>query len=230
MLAAILILMLKKLNKKYQPLSNMQCTKRILTKGIVLIALSVLSFTQTSSAQENELSLAVWKNDARIGTINIKKSIDNSTVVYDLSTQITAKALFTFEIYGKEKAVFENGIMVYSSVYRTLNDNEKEKKNVRLVNGKYYLSKGNKKKELKLENIQYNLLALYFGEPDPNVIQVYCDNQNSMAKVKPMGKGIYKVVFADGNHSIFYYENGNCTKVDAVNTFYKVRLMPTIKS
>ena len=50
--------------------------------------------------------------------------LDNS-VIYSSESQIKAKFLITFNVATKEKAVFKNGVLVYSSIFRTINSKTK---------------------------------------------------------------------------------------------------------
>ena len=118
-------------------------------------------------------------------------------------------------------------MLVYSSVYRKVNSNEKVNKELLFNDGKYYLINSGRKRALSINKIKGNLVTLYFYEPI-NISKVYCDNQNAMASFALIETGKYQVTFPDGSYNIFYYKNGKCKKVDAFTSLYKVQLISTL--
>jgi hypothetical protein len=132
-----------------------------------------------------------------------------------------------FNVYGIEKTIYNHGVLVYSSVYRKINSNEKTNKELFFKDGKYYLLNGGKKSALTFHEINYNLITLYFYEP-LKITQVYCDNHHKMVQVVYVEKGKYRVTFPNGSYNFFYYENGKCLKVDAFGLLYEVQLISTI--
>lgn len=227
MLGFILYSILIKLNKRYAILIWIKnSTKVHLKKGILLIAMLFL-FVESSSAQNNSLSFKVWKNKALIGNISMSEKINADFVIYDLSSEIKAKFLLEFNVTGIEKTIYDDGVLVYSSVFRKINTKEKINKELFFKDGKYYLVKGGKKNVLPISEIKHNLITLYFYEP-LKIVQVYCDNHQKMVQVVFVEKGKYQVTFPDGSYNIFYYENGKCLKVDAIGLLYEVQLISTI--
>ncbi|MDF1516510.1 MAG: DUF6134 family protein [Lutibacter sp.] len=184
-------------------------------------------FLKSSIAQNQNLSFEVWKNNILIGNISISENINDDFVIYDLSSEIKTKVLLEFNITGIEKTIYNHGVLVYSSVYRKINSNEKTNKELFFKDGIYYLLKSGKKSALTFPEIKSNLITLYFYEP-LNIAQVYCDNHNKMVQVVFVEKGKYQVNFPDGSYNIFYYENGKCLKVDALGLLYEVQLISAI--
>lgn len=221
------ILLMRTLDRRYSVLSKFKNIKGIYLKTKLLFIALLLLFIKSGNAQDQNLSFEVWKNKSHIGIISMTEKINSDSVVYDLSSEIKAKVIISFNVTGIEKTIYKNGVLVYSSVYRKLNSNEKVNKELLFNDGKYYLINGGRKRALSINKIKGNLVTLYFYEPI-DISQVYCDNQNAMASVVLIETGKYQVTFPDGSYSVFYYKNGKCKKVDAFTSLYEVQLISTL--
>ncbi len=221
------ILLMRRLIRRNAVLSKFEYLKGIYLKAKLLFVSFLFLFINSSIAQDQNLSFEVWKDKSQIGFISMTEKINSDSVVYDLSSKIKGRLLIIFNVTGIEKSIYKKGVLVYSSVYRKLNSNEKVNKELLFNDGKYYLRNRGRKRALSFNKIKDNLVTLYFYEPT-NLSQVYCDNHNSMANVVPMGSEKYQVTFPDGSYNIFYYKNGKCRKVDAFTSLYEVQLISTL--
>lgn len=227
MLITMFVLMLVKLNRRYSIFNRLKNLKGVFLRRTILFIVMLFLFVQNGNAQDHNLSFEVWKNKSLIGTISMNEKINLDSVVYDLTSEIKAKVLIKLNVTGIEKTIYKNGVLVYSSVYRKLNSDEKVNKKLLFNDGKYYLINRGRKRALSIDKIKGNLVTLYFYEPI-NISQVYCDNHNAMASVVLIGTGKYQVNFPDGSYNVFYYKNGKCKKVDAFTSLYEVQLISTL--
>lgn len=227
MLITMFVLMLVKLNRRYSIFNRLKNLKGAFLRRTILFIITLFLFVQNGNAQDHNLSFEVWKNKSLIGFISMNEKINSDSVVYDLTSEIKAKVLIRFNVTGIEKTIYKNGVLVYSSVYRKLNSDEKVNKELLFNDGKYYLINRGRKRALSIDKIKGNLVTLYFYEPI-NISQVYCDNHNAMANVVLIGTGKYQVNFPDGSYNVFYYKNGKCKKVDAFTSLYEVQLISTL--
>lgn len=133
--------------------------------------------------------------------------------------------ILTFNIIGKEKSIFKNGVLVYTSVYRKLNNNVKANHYIERQGANYNLNQDNKSKLLDIKKIELNLISLYFKEPK-GISTIFCDNQKEMIQIKNLGNGKYKVEISNGKYNIFHYKDGKCVKVEAVSSMFDVILIP----
>jgi len=202
--------------------------KTAIQKILVLVLLSVFTCAQGSNNPENETPkvFQIVKNDKVIGTINMVKKIYGDSVIYNSESQINVRLVLKFEITGIEKSVFKNGVLVYSSVYRKLNNKVKANHFIARQGNHYSLNDNNKIEVLNLDSIEQNLTSLYFKEPK-HIASIFCDNQKEMIHVKSLGQGKYKVEISNGKYNIFHYKDGKCVKVEAVSPMFDVVLMPT---
>ena len=133
--------------------------------------------------------------------------------------------LLKFCIKGEEKAIFKDGILVYSSVFRSVNNNVKTDHKLIYKKDKYFLTRDGREVLLSLKPISMNLVSLYFKEPKYKKF-VYCDNASRMVAIEALGQGKYKVVFDKGKYNIFHYRDGTCVGVEANSKLFDVNLKP----
>ncbi|MBT8259811.1 MAG: hypothetical protein KJN82_00730, partial [Bacteroidia bacterium] len=124
---------------------------------------------------------------------------------------------------GKERSVYRNDTLIYSSVYRKLNNRIKVNHTLTFNKGSYALIKGQNKSSLNFNAITCNLVVLFFEEP-VGIDKVYCDKLKKHLDIIKKSKGKYKVKFPNGTYNVFNYKNGKILYVEAVGTFYKVKL------
>ena len=167
----------------------------------------------------------VVKNNTIIGSIKVSIDVIGDSTIYLLESTIKTKYLVKFNIFSKEKSVYKNGLLVYSSIYRTLNNKVKANHSVTLKDGQYKLEMSDKLKELEVEMIRSNLITLFFQEP-LNIKETYSDNLRKLVRVTSLNRGKYKVDFSNGKYNIFHYKNGKCERIEAVNSLFHVSLIP----
>ncbi|GAA4812859.1 DUF6134 family protein [Litoribaculum gwangyangense] len=172
-----------------------------------------------------QISYNVVRNNEIIGTIKVSCNTKSDSTIYALESSIDVKYILKFSIRGKETAIYKNGILIYSSVYRKVNNKIKANHSVTYKNDSYHLEIGDTEKQLGFEDIQDNLVMLYFKEPK-NLNRIYCDNLKRMVNLEPLGEGKYKVAFSEDKFNIFHYENGRCVKVEANSSLFSVTLIP----
>ena len=224
------LLILYVLKRRNTVSTNNKCLLKLKTtvqKILVLVMLSVFTCAQGSNDPNRETPkvFQIVKNHKVIGTINMVMKVYGDSIIYDSESQINIKLLLKFEITGKEKSVFENGVLVYSSVYRKLNDKVKANHVIARRGSYYSLNDNNKTEVLNINNIEQNLITLYFKEPK-NITSIFCDNQKEMIQVKNLGQGKYKVEISNDKYNIFHYKDGKCVEVEAVSPMFDVILKP----
>jgi hypothetical protein len=115
--------------------------------------------------------------------------------------------------------------LIYSSVFRTVNNKIKTNHIINLKMGAYHIQFSQKKEKLLLDSIKKNLVAMYFNEPI-GFQQVFCDNLSMMVPIIFKGDGVYKVSFPRGKYNLFHYKNGKCVKIEAYSPLFDVTLIP----
>lgn len=227
MIPALIFYILKRLKGKSNiPEPSLRLKKLVLKlKAVLFFFAIIISFSFNDINTREDLTYQIIKNNRVIGVININKNIVEDSVTYILESNISAKFLFKFDITGKEKSIYKNGVLVYSSVFRTVNGKTKVDHKLKLVNGEYSLQSSETHQALDYSKIKQNLITLYFNEPI-GLKTVYCDNLKEMVNIYSLGGGSYKVEFTNGNYNIFHYENRKCIKIEAISTLFNVTLIP----
>ena len=217
------------------PFNLLKCEHVIGLKGIIFTIILFLfplvngySNNKLDGKEPNKsLTYNIIRNDEVIGKIEIILTSRGDSIIYDIESDVLAKFILKFKVIGKEKYIYKNGTLVYSSLFRTLNDKVKTNHSIHYQGGEYSLQTPEKISPLHFEAIKCNLIRLFINEPI-GIDLVFCDNQQQMVKVEPLGNGIYKVEFSRGKYNIFHYENGRCVKIEAVSLLFDVTLIPVL--
>lgn len=215
MLIVLIILSIKKLFKQKNNPPNFIFKK---FKIVFFLMISLNGFAQS------EKYLSVLKNNVEIGHIRLNRIQKEKQTIYEVQSKISAKFIFTFQISGNEKSIFEEGKLTYSYIKRVCNNKTKVMKELKWVGEKYLLTDKDKTSTISIQSIPNNLATLYFNEPD-QITQVYCDNYNDMASIVRMNDHSYKVIFPDGNFNLYDYRDRQLERVQVFHSLYKVELV-----
>jgi hypothetical protein len=205
---------------------NIRHIKCFAIRMIVLFFLFVLTGVYANEGGDNPKSLTYYvvKNDNIIGTINVSIDAFGDSTIYVLEGAVKTKYLMTFDVSSREKSIYNKGMLVYSSIYRTMNKKIKANHSIRFNGGQYDLKTANKLQVLNCDRIRSNLITLFFKEP-LNVKKIYADNSRKFVDVTSLGDGRYKVQFSGGKYNIFHYKNGKCIKIEATSSLFNVTLL-----
>ncbi|WP_027137158.1 DUF6134 family protein [Gaetbulibacter saemankumensis] len=200
--------------------------KRLIWKLKLLLPLFVFNISFANNTDPNtHLIYNVVRNNHVIGTISVSRMFNEDSTAYHLESHINVKALFKFNITGKETTVYKDGILTYSSIYRKVNNKIKANHKVVFKGEKYHSQDHNNQEQIYFKEIHRNLVTLYFSEP-VGVNQIYCDKEKRMVRIEPMGESAYKVSFSDGKYNVYHYRDGKCVKIEAISALFEVDLIP----
>jgi hypothetical protein len=228
MIPFLIYIFLKKYRNQTSAETGLQLNKflqtrlRIIFTGILVILLALIPVL--SRSQNLQLNYKITQGGDDIGWLRLEKNIFGNTSKLLLISEIKTRIFFRITVCTKETSTFENGKLTYSSQFRKTNGSTKLNNQTRLVAQKYEVEKNGEKENLPISFISTNLLSLYFQEP-AGISQVYCDNQESFARIIKTDDGGYKVKFPDGNSNCYYYKGGVCTKVMISHTFYSAEII-----
>jgi len=185
---------------------------------VILIALMLICYY--ASPQTTQLKYNVKRKGSQIGSISFSQQNSGNKKVLRIDSEIKARILFLFTAIGQEESVYENGIMVWSSIYQQLNGSERMNKKTMLKGRNYVVTKGKHSDTIGNYPISYNMICLYASEPI-NVSKVYSDSFQEFLNIQTIGDHDYKIVFPDGNYNEYYYNNGLCTRVEVHHRLYR---------
>lgn len=187
------------------------------------LLLSMLNSNNELTNSEDK-TFDIINKKGSVGFIKLERIINNNTTTYNINSQVEARILLRFRANSKEKAVYRNDTLIFSSIYRKLNNKVKVNQILTLVDNNYYLNTNKNREQLNIDVVKCSLVMLYFEEPK-GINKVYCEKLRTYLNVVPMKNGTYKVNFPNGNYNIFHYVHGNCTMIEAVGSFYNVSLV-----
>ncbi|HLF65484.1 MAG TPA: DUF6134 family protein [Saprospiraceae bacterium] len=174
-------------------------------------------------SQDKSLEYTINRKGDIVGHIFFTQSSLADKTTLRLESNVKTWFIFTFFANALEEAVFENDIMIRSSIYRQLNGKEKVNKTTTLNGSNYIVQKGSKQEVLNNDPIRYTLLNMYVLEPK-NISKVYSDNFQQLFDIQKVGDQHYKVNFPDRNYTEYFYKNGVCVKVHVHHTLYEVTI------
>ena len=223
----LLIYTFKKVFKKSHSFDMVVALKRLALKIKYIIPFFLLSTASINNSltEVEKISFNIINKGTNIGFINVEKLTSDETTTYDVNSNVNTKVILKFHAYGKEKSIYKEDTLIYSSIYRKLNNKVKVNQSLSFDNGQYYLNQSDKREMLNMDIITRNLVTLFFFEPI-GINTIYCDKQNKMLNISPLGQGMYKVVFSKNSYNIFHYKNGKCTLIEIEGSFFKVKLIP----
>lgn len=185
---------------------------------IVLLAMAI-----SSNAQEKKLEYNIKRNGDIVGTIHFIQSVAGNRTVLTMESEVNTRFIFNFKAKAKEEAIYDNGIMTWSSIFRKLNGNVKADKKTKAVGNAYTIYKGNKTETLQNYPIRYNMLSVYVTEPIA-ISKVYSDNFQQQIDIQKIAAHHYKIKFPDGTYNEYYYADGVCSKVEIHHSMYRATI------
>jgi len=207
-----------------------QITSHLKRKCLYLFLFLLVSFTSVEHKPDpiEVMQFDIIKKSKVIGFIDLQKINSIETTTYRVSSEVNTKILLDFKAKSNETYVFRNDTLIYSSIYRTINEKVKVNQSLSYKKGSYLLKQKKGNHLLNKGVIKFNLIQMYIEEP-VNIQQVYCDKLNLYLPIKKIDSNRYKIRFPNRSYNIFNYENGKCVLVEAVGSFYKVKVIPSYK-
>jgi hypothetical protein len=221
MIPALIIWLYKKYAKpaisNYQHRTSKEKLQKLYRKAALLIFLPTLL-----SAQEKTSTYNISHNGDVIGQLQFYQKINGQDTFLKMNSKVQTRFIFGIDVRTSDQAHFENGKLISSNVYRTVNGKEKENKKTNLINNNYQLSSGSKMRQFN-KVISYNMMMLYYREPISQS-QVYSDNFQQFIAIKRMGNHTYRIDLPDGNYNDYHFQNGICTMVIIHHSMYTIKM------
>jgi len=188
-----------------------------------LMLIILLSIAISSQAQQNKFEYSIKRNGDEVGVLQFTQGIAGNRTVLTMESEVNTRFIFNFKAKAKDEAIYDNGILTWSSIYRKLNGNVKIDKKTKSNGTAYTVYKGNKTETIGNYPIRYNMLCLYVSEPI-DISQVYSDNFQKQIDIKKVEDHHYKIELPDGNSYEYFYTNGMCSKVIIHHSLYSATL------
>ena len=159
-----------------------------------------------------------------VGFIQLDKYSDLHNEEYRLRFEAKSKVIFSVHAIGIERSEYRTDTLVYSSMYRRVNNRVKLNIELRYQDGSYVRTDGDKKELLKVHLIRNNLTSLLVDEPI-GITSVYSEKYKRMIPVYKIKEGQYKITLPNNSSNTYTYENGKCIHVKAKSNFFKIEFV-----
>jgi len=193
----------------------------------ILLLFILLIFSTNSYSQNKTFNYQIIRNGDKVGSLLFSETSTGDLDYLKMESDVKTRLIFTFTAHASEEAVYNNGILLRSSIYRRLNGTEKANKQHEATGNRQYLIRTGKTSEFtKTYPITYNMLSLYSKEPE-NISKVYSDNFQTFLAIEKAASHKYKITLPDGNYNYYYYKNGILNLVEVHHSFYSANIILT---
>jgi hypothetical protein len=219
MIPALIMMLMRHYRKNYPEQFLIVKAKLFDAARIIVLIAIAFCLVLLTNAQEKNLAYTITRNGDKVGSMSVREVKDGNLISLKLQSDVKTSFIFTFSAKGIEEAKFNNGILIFSSVYQRLNGSEKVNKQMRYVNNAYIID--NKGREEKLDNVRihYNLLCIYCHEPFNNSL-IFSDKYQKFLLVKKLADHHYQIRFPDGSANEYWFEDGICIRIEIDHTLY----------
>jgi len=189
----------------------------------VQVILTVILLSACAHAQERVFRYNIFHKGEKKGALVVYQKVNGKQVHIKIESEVKTRFLIRITVKSIEEAIFEDGVLVYSSLCRIVNGDEQINQQIQAAGVTYKLISKDKTTTLPNYPIYHSILSLYYQEP-VNVSRVYSDNFQQYVEVKKVDVGKYKVTLPNGNINYYSYTNGICTNVE-INQFYNLQFL-----
>jgi hypothetical protein len=220
MIPAIIYLILRRY-RKTNPAKAAQLFLLFRTaRKYILLFVFLLLACVIAFSQANQLRYSIKRKGSQVGTISFFQQFIGSKRIFRTESVVKTRMLFLFTAIGREESVYENGVLLSSSVYQKLNGSEKLNKKTMLVGRNYVVYDGKNPETLTNYPISYNMICLFAMEPAA-VAKVYSDKFQQFLDIQTVRDHQYRIKFPDGNFNEYFYRDGLCTRVEVHHSLYR---------
>jgi hypothetical protein len=199
--------------------------KQIFRVATVLL-LTIFIFSSCGHSQKRSLNYKILRNGTRVGTLRFTESTSGNISYLQMESDVKTRFIISFTAHAEEQAVYSNGILQRSSIYRKLNGSEKANKQHSAENNRYIIRAGQTAEVSKIYPITYNMLSLYSKEP-VNIGVVYSDNFETPLRIEKTAMHTYKIKFPDNNYNYYSYQDGVLNEIEIHHSFYSANIVLT---
>lgn len=223
MIPAILFFFLKRY-KRHNP-SEAERIQLFINKAGKTVALVVLSIAISvfATSQEKKLDYLIKRNGSVVGNVHFTQNSSGNRTILKMESEVKTRFIFLFTAKAQEEAIYDSGIMTWSSIYRKMNGNVKIDKKTKAIGNSYTIFKGSNKETMNNYPISYNMLCIYAVEP-VNIQKVYSDNFQQLLDIHKLAPHHYKINFPDGNYNEYFYNSNVCSKIEIHHSLYSATI------
>ncbi|RYG05440.1 MAG: hypothetical protein EOO02_03820 [Chitinophagaceae bacterium] len=191
-------------------------------KSLALVML--LSATSCAMAQNNTVMYDVIYKDEKIGSTRINTITGGDSLHCSIVTNISTRFIFSIKVKSVEESTYHSGKLVHSITNRNVNGNEKVNRTTVAGINNYSVHREGTKSIFKSDKINFNVMMLYLTEP-VGITKIYSDNHQQFLRIANTGPHTYRLNMPDGNHNLYHYTNGVCTKVEVFSQLFDMQIV-----
>jgi hypothetical protein len=190
----------------------------------IALIIALLLFAFNAYSQTQSLNYQIIRNGNKVGSLHFTQSTISGMNYLKVESEVKTRFIFSFTANAREEAVYSNGVLLRSSIYRQLNGSEKANKQHQALNNQYIIHAGKNSVVKREYPITYNMLSLYSLEP-LSIDKVYSDNFEAFLAIQKTGDHRYRINLPDGNYNNYYYKQGVLNLVEVHHSLYSASIV-----
>jgi hypothetical protein len=175
-------------------------------------------------SQVKKLFYDVIRNNKKIGNLTFVESTNGQKKILNIVSEVKTSYIFSFSDNTSETAIYENGVLTYSSFYQKQTGSGEVNKTT-TTSGKFYkVTNNGDSKLVNLSPIHFGMLRLYINVPD-TITKVFSGNYQQMLDIKKIAENKYRLALPDEKYNYYTYKNGVCAKVEIVRSLVSLQFV-----
>ena len=132
-------------------------------KKSLIIFLLLIAGLANGQVYERHYKITSDKKD--VGYLTATKRHDGNVTKFEISSDVTIRILFKVQMTNKIQAVFEDGVLQYSTATLYINGSVYSDTRIKKGNGFYTIEKDGRQRKINTREIRSSSAKLYFHEP-----------------------------------------------------------------
>ncbi len=132
-------------------------------KNSLIIFLLLIAGLANGQVYKRHYKITSDKKD--VGYLTATKSHDGKVTKFEISSDVTVRILFKVQMTNKIQAVFEDGVLQYSTATLYVNGSVYSDTKIKKENGFYTIEKDGRQSKIYTREIRSSSAKLYFHEP-----------------------------------------------------------------
>jgi hypothetical protein len=188
-----------------------------------IVLFLLLTLTNKSWAQKQEIKFQVNFKDNAIGTLLAVQETSGTKSTKDLKTLTDTKVLMmAVHVESEVNVIHQDGVLQKGVAYRHANRGAEDVHATVIMKGdKNYQIERNGKTEKMIANISFCVVDLFFREPK-GISKIFSNMYTKVLTLKEISPGTYMLMTPDNKNSYYTYQNGKLMVVETDTPLGKV--------
>jgi hypothetical protein len=195
------------------------------------IVIFLLLITSLASGQVHKRHYKITSDEKDVGYLTATKRQDGNVTKFEISSDVTIRVLFKVQMTNKILAVFEDGVLQYSTAVLYVNGSIYSDTRIKKGNGYYSIEKDGRESKIHTNEIRSSSAKLYFHEPIGEEISL-SETEGELKELDIQGVQKYALSENGSERSVstyIYSPNEGLDQIEVVRPFvpelyiYRVR-------